>query len=510
MGMSGTATFVGALDVADQLSTLTIGDTAKFSGTVTGGSQLAVTVNGGTFGASKVTTIAVNTLTVGSGGTVNVYVDNGAASLIQANTATFASGSKISATLASLSNVEGRYTVVSAGSLTSAATFEDTSAELPVLFKGELSVSGNNILLDISRKSATELGLTRSQGQAYNAIFANGIANTALGSSLLQASDVSTLQSQFEQLMPDHAGGVFDLVRRGSRLASRHLTDADSLFDISEVGGWLEPIYFKGSKDADGTVGYKTSGFGFSAGLERLTNVGYVGFSIAYIGGNVKTGDYQEVKSQDWEIGAFWRRSAGPLYTYARVAAGLVSLSATRSFTGSVDSVDLSYSAYGSWKGLALTGAAGASYRFDLGGNITLKPMASLDYYRLHEGDYQETGSAPMILAVDSRNSSALTATTTLTVGWSVGEVTKDYKPLTFELEGGPRSALSGTLGTTTAAFTDGERFSLTADKLKSGWMAEARILESAFDHGWKLAAGAEKTAGGVDYSARASLSVAF
>lgn len=510
LALSGAATYVGVLDVADQLASLTIADTAKFAGTVTGGSQLAVSVgSGSTFGANKATTVAVNSLNVASGGTLNVYIDSGTASLIQANSATFAAGSKISATLTSLSNVAGQYTVVTAGSLSSAATF-DTSAQLPVLFKGDLSVSGNSIILDIARKSAAELGLTRSQGQAYDAIFANGIVNTSLGASLLQASDVPGLQSQFEQLLPDHAGGVFDVVRRGSRLATRHLTDADSLFTISDVGGWLEPIYFKGSKDADGTVGYKTDGFGFSFGLERTTSLGYVGFSVAYIGGNVNTGDYQKVTSQDWEVGAFWRRAAGPLYTYARVGAGFVSLSSTRNFTGAVNSAALSYTAYGKWNGLSLNGAAGASYRINLGKTLTLKPMVSLDYYRLHEGAYQETGSAPMILAVDGRNSNALTATSTVTIGWSVAEPTNDYKPLTFEIEGGPRSALSGTLGTTTAAFTGGDRFSLTPDGLKSGWMAEARILESAFDHGWKLAAGAEKTAGGIDYSARASLSVAF
>ncbi|MFT3965964.1 MAG: autotransporter domain-containing protein [Sphingobium sp.] len=510
MAMSGSATFTGDLDVADQIASLTIADSAKYSGTVTGGSQLSVDVTGGTFGASKATTVAFDSLTVGSAGTLNVYVDSGAASLFQLNSATFASGSKISATLASLDGVEGRYTILTADTLSGTASFDSTTAVLPVLFKGDITVNTNSIDLQITRKTAAELGLSRTQGQAYEAIIAAGINTTKLGDSLLQAADLGTLKSQFQQLLPAHSGGVFDIVTRGSRLASRHITDADSLFGISDVGGWLEPFYFKGSRDEDGAVGFRTTGWGVSTGLERNTGVGYVGVSLAYIDGSVKTGDYQKVKAQDWELGVFWRKAAGPFYSYARLGAGLLTAAATRTFSGTADDTDFTYTAYGNWKGLALTGSAGASYTFALKGNLTLKPMVVVDYYRLHERGYSETGSAAIDLTVEGRTSDSLTAAPTLTVGWSMGQVTPDYRPLTFEIEGGPRAQLAGQLGTTTAAFADGAQFSLTPDALKGGWMAEARILQGSFDHSWKFGAGAEKTVGGIDYSARASLNVAF
>ncbi|MET0364889.1 MAG: autotransporter outer membrane beta-barrel domain-containing protein, partial [Sphingobium sp.] len=443
-------------------------------------------------------------------GSLGVYVDSGEASLFQLNSASVVSGSKISATLTSLDGVEGHYTILTANSLTGTASFDTTTAVLPVLFRGDITVNANSIDLDITRKTAAELGLTRTQGQAYDAIVEAGINTTQLGTALLQAADVATVQNQFEQLMPDHAGGVFDVVTRGSRLAGRHITDSDSLFDISDVGGWIEPFYFGGSRDADGAVGYKTSGWGLSTGLERNTSIGYVGVSLAYISGSVKTGDWQKVGTQDWELGVFWRKAAGPFYSYARVGAGMVSMSSTRTFSSTADDTDFSYSSYGNWKGLAITGAAGVSYKFELKGNFSLKPMVTVDYYRLHERGYAETGSDAIDLTVQGRTSDSLTATPTLTMGWSVGPVTPDYCPLTFELEGGPRTQLAGQLGTTTAAFVDGAQFSLTPDALKGGWMAEARILEGSFDHMWKVAAGAEKTVGGIDYSARASLNVAF
>ena len=69
--------------------------------------------------------------------------------------------------------------------------------------------------------------------------------------------------------LPDYAGGVFDLVTRGSRLAAQHVQDDSSLFTISNVGGWFEPIYFHGGKKTTGTAAYSDHGFVLSGGLER-------------------------------------------------------------------------------------------------------------------------------------------------------------------------------------------------------------------------------------------------
>lgn len=512
MALSGTASFTGALDVAGMASTLTIGDSAAFSGTVTGGSQLAVTVNGGSFGVSKVATFDVGSLDIGSTGTLTAYIDGatGTSSLIRAGSASFASGAKVAARITSLASAAGSYTILSANALTGTASFDNATTSLPVLFKGSVTTSGNDLMLNLSRKSASELGLTSAQGQAYDAIYDNAVANTSLGTSLLQTADITALQTQMDALMPDHAGGVFDFARRGSRLVTRHLTDDSSLFDISNVGAWLEPVLFHGSKYASGTSAFATSGWGLSTGFERATGVGNLGLSFAWITGNVDNGSWQTIKANNYSLGAFWRKSSGPLYAFARIGADHVSLSSTRTFTGAVDSAALTYAATGSWSGWAMSGTAGASYKAELPGNFTLKPMVVVDYYRLHEKAYQESGSTVIDLAVDGRTSSATTATTSLTAGWSMGRSSREFRPFTIEVEGGRHNRLAGQLGTTTAAFADGSQFAITPDALKSGWMAEARILSGGFDYTWKLAAGAEQTQGKVDYSARASLSVAF
>jgi hypothetical protein len=512
MAMSGSAFFVGKLDLGGNAGTLTLGGTSIFAGTLANSGALDVTVNGGKFGASSATTLAFDSLTVNSGGALNVYIDGttGTASRINVNSATFASGSKVTATISSLDKVVGNYTILSAGTLTGSPVFDATNTKLPVLFNGAINRIGETLVLAVTRKTATQLGLSAPLTAAFDALYAQGTEFSDLGSSFLQVDDETALQGQFNQLLPDYAGGVFDFVTRSGRLGSRHLMDDSSIFDISDVGGWFEPIYFRGTKDQTGTAAFKVKGWGLSAGLERDIGAGYVGASFLYTKGDIATSDYQKTDASNYELGLFWRLASGPFYAYAKASGGRVSLNSTRQFTGALNSATLSYTATGNWKGWTVGGQGGVSYKAKLGGGLSLKPMAKFDYYRLSEKGFTESGDEEIALTVAKRTSDLLTGTGSLTAAWSAGEVSRDERPLTLELEGGYRSRLAGKLGDTVANFTDGDQFRLTADRMKSGWTAEARVLAGGMDYTWQLAGGAEQIQGGVDYSIRAGLSVAF
>ncbi|WP_292963165.1 beta strand repeat-containing protein [Novosphingobium sp. UBA1939] len=519
MTMGGNSRFTGTLIFNDQPATLTLNDSSIWRGTVTGGSQATVNVNSGLFAANATGNIAVNSLNVGANGTLGVYVDGttGTSSTFVTNTATFASGSKITASLTSIAKAEGTYTVLTSNGLTGASNLSASNLALPVLYAGTLATQGNNLQLTIARKTAAQLGLTAAQGAIYNPIIAQAQALTAAGGTpsaletdLLQVADTPTLQAQFNQLMPDYAGGVFDFVTRGSRLAAQHVQDDSSLFTISNVGGWFEPIYFHGGKQTTGTAGFSDHGFGLSGGLERVTGIGNVGLSLTWISGKVNTSSYQSVKTSNLEVGAFWRMAKGPFYAFARVGGSRLSATSARTFTGAVSGTSFNYTAAGKWKGWMITGSGGASYGFDVGGNFQLRPKAIVEYYRLHENAYDETGSAPIILEVAGRNSSALTGTTTLVASWSSGPSSYEGRPFTVEVEGGRRNQLSGHLGTTLANFTDGNQFALTPDSLKSAWLGKVSILQGGLDYTWRLTGGAERAQGVVDYSIRASLSIAL
>lgn len=514
MTLSDSSTFYGTLDAADQTVVLTLGDSAQYIGTVDNGGSLSVVVNGGTFGMGDTETSSFDSLTVGPDGAIGVYIDGeaGTSSLFDVNTVTFEDGSKISTTISSLENAEGSYVVLTADEINGTPDFDSATTELPFIFDGETTLSGNDLVLEIRRKAADELGLTRSASEAYDAVFTASTIDETLSASFLEIEDSATLQSQVDQFLPDHAGGIFDFATRSSRLVAQHVMDDSSLFDISDVGAWIEPVFWKSQKAAGDTVEYETSGWGLSAGVERWSELGNIGLSYAYTNGSVdNNGGTSTIDATQHELGAFWRMDRGPLYAFSRISASYLSLSSTRTVTATVDDIESIGTSLGSWDGWLFSGASGISYDYDLGSSLTLRPKATIDYYRLTESGYEETGGGDSLnLTVDGRTSDSVTATTTLAAVYRLGRKTNDHTPLTFELEGGRRHNLAGSLGTTTANFLDGEDFSLTPENLDSSWLAEARILSGGMDFTWQLSGRAEQKAGDIDYSARASLSVAF
>ena len=513
MTMGGNSRFTGEMELHDQVGTLTLNDSSIWKGTITGGSQLGVVVNGGSFGANSTATTTINSLTVNSGGTLGVYVDGtaGTASKLVANTVTFNSGSKIGVTISSFANAAGTYDIVSAGTLTGASNVTTSSLSLPILFKGSITQSGNDLELTLARKTATELGLTSPQAAAYSAIIGNAASYSTLESSLLQMTTTSALQSQFNDLLPDYAGGAFDFVTRGSRQAALHVADDSSLFTISKSGLWLEPLYFRASKHDGDSIGYSLSGGGVSLGLERTTAIGNVGAYLDWTSGTVNNHNQQSLGVNNIEFNAFWRKAFGNLYTFARVGYGKSSFKLDRTFSGVVDSADITYTAHGGWKGHSLSATGGFTYDFNLSDTFKIKPKASIEYFRLKENGYQETGTDAIILLVRNRTSTAVNATTTLGFSWSRGPSSYEGRPFTVEADLGRRSHLSGDLGQTTAIFGSGQSFTLTPENQQSAWIGSVGILQGGLDYTWKISAGAEKpTNGGIAPNVRASLSIAL
>lgn len=519
--MAGTSSFVGTMDFGGNIGTLTLADSAAYSGNFNNADNLTLTVGSGAkLTASDSDTIAFGSLIVKSGGSLGVYVDTaeGTSSLYTVANATLEDGAKVTATVTDLGNAEGTYTVLTASSLDVQGTLDGADTDLPFIYNGDVTTDANSIYLTIARKTTDELGLTRSEASAWDAIYATAQNDDSLTSSLLQVEDSATLQSQVAGLLPDHSGGVFDAVTHGDRMASRHLSDETSLFTISDIGGWFEPVYWRTAKDAGSTAGYKASGWGLSAGVERRTNLGYFGVSYAWLHGTVtNNGGTGDLGVGQHDLGLFWRTGKGPFMAWARLGASKISVDSTRTFTGTIDDTDFTYSADGKWNGWLISGLAGASYRFQMSRRFNLKPKVELEQFWLKENGYSETAdSDAMALTVADRTSKMTTVTPTLTASYSLGTISPDWRPLTFQLEAGRREVLSGKLGSTTAWFNGGDTydagsaFTITPESLKGAWVSEVSMLAGGYDFTWKLSARAERTQDATDMSARASLSVAF
>ena len=519
--MTDNSQLTGNLALAGNAGTLTLSSAAQFLGTVTGGSAFNVVVNGGIFGANAVGTTTINSLNVASGGNLRVYIDGTTAtsSLLQANSATFASGAKISLYVNSLSNITKKYDVLTATTLTGASTLTNSSLDLPVLFNGTISTDANNVYVDIERATAAQLGLTTAQSAAYTAILNDAANNTLIQSTLLQIYDTPTLRGRFNELLPNYAGGTFDVVTRASRLAAKHLDDDSTMFSISDSAAWIEPIVFTGTRTFGDTPGFKSSGGGLSMGYEKVTPLGNIGLTLAWLTGDAKSATYQSVKTNAFQIGTFWRKSSGNFYIWGRGSLGRESFKSSRTFFGqyttttqnAVTTSNFTYAANGHWAGWSAALTGGASYTVPMGDHFSLRPRGFLEYDRLQENRYIETGDTPIALTVGKRTSSQTVATTTLAALWSAGPSNHEGRPFTVELEAGRRTWLAGNLGTTTATFETGDTFSINGGHLPSAWVGQFSIMQGGLDYTWKVGTDIERGADkGVAYGVKASISIAL
>ncbi len=517
--LSDTSTFDGTMDFDGETGTITLNDDSVYTGDFSNADNATLTINGGEYIAStyKGGTTSIGTVYVSSEGTIGVENDDGDITSLYATNATLEDGASVTASITSLSNAEGTYTVLTSDNLDVEGTL-NVSDDLPFIYTGSVSSDDSSVYLTVDRKSTSELGLTKSSASAWDAIYAAAENDDDVGTSLLQVDDSDTLNEQTSTMLPDHAGGIFEAVTTGTRLASQHLADDTSTFTISNVDAWLEPIYWNSSKDTTGTASYDISGWGLSLGVERQTSLGYFGVSYAYLHSSVKdNGGSQDLGVGTHNFGVFWRKKSGALLTYARLGAAKVSVDSTRTYTGTIDDDDFTYDATANWGGWLLSGLAGVSYRYQVSRRFSLRPRIDFEQYWLHEKGYSEDADSDAIaLTVASRTSKSTSVTPMLAMAYSVGEISPDWRPLTFQLDAGRREVVAGSLGKTTAYFNGGDTydagssFTIDPDSIKGAWIGELSMSAGGYDFTWKLTGRVEQTNDSTDISARAGISIAF
>ena len=516
--LAGTSVLSGGLDFGGGADTMTLTGTSRFTGNLTGSGGLAVNVTGGTFAATNTGTVNLASLNVGGQGTLGVTIDGaaGKATLYQvAGAASFGEGTKVQIQLSNISNSVGTFTVVKAGTLTGTAGLSATSVLLPVFLKSSLSANeaAGEVSVSIGRKSSTELGLNQSEAGAWDAVFKVLDSDTQVANAFLAMTETGSLKTSLQQLLPDHAGGVFEAVTQGSRASARFLRDPNAPFaDRGDWGFWLQQAAWGTAKDIGETSSYDISGWGASGGAEvKLGGLGNVGVSLGYLNGRDANGDNDnEVRADAFEVGAYWRAQWGALRAYARGSYGFVSLEGNRTFTAMVAGTPVTRTATGDWNGNLFSAMAGVSYEHSFG-RFSLRPAVSIDYYRLSEDGYAETGGgAAMDLTVDDRTSDESAVEATLTAGYDIMAKDPESGWLRAEIEGGRRQLIGGELGKTTARFGTGNPFTLNPEERTDGWVGKLRLMggNEDFSLGGEFSAEEQQNRAAVAF--RATLQFAF
>lgn len=495
VALSGTSAFTGAVDFGAGGGSLTLADTARFSGTLANAGGVAVKMTGGLLDIAKPATIG--SLDVGEKGVVLVTLNKaaGAGSAITVGgAANFAKGATLGIRLADVATAEGSYQVLTADSLTGRDGLETNTDLVPYMFKASLDkdAAANTIVVDVARRSIEELGLNRSGAAAYDAVFAVLGKDAEIGKVFLGITNGDQFRQSVAALLPDHAGGSFEGISLASRSLARQLQDPQS--PIAASGRFSTTInmnIWNSQKSTGQSADYDLNGYAWSATAEYDTGYGKVGGTFAYIWNDHKSGGISKIDSKSYEFAAHWRGKFGPVSGFARGSWGHTSFDGQRDFAGVIDGETVRRTMDGNWNGNFVTFAGGAAVE---GGSqfFFFRPAVTVDYVRLKEDGYTETGGKGLDLTVASRKSDETAVNGGMTLGVDLaGMRARDENWFRIETEGGWREIVSGGVGDTVAHFEGGETFTLKGDDATSGWFARLRAIggSSGFTLGGELSA---------------------
>lgn len=476
---------VGRLDFGGGADRLTLSGESTFRGTLAGTAGAAINVNGGGLFVTDPGSVDISSLNVTDEGTVGVIIDGKADIFTQFNvsgTANFDEGSKLEIDLVSVSESEGRYQIVDAATLTGGENLDSDSVVQSYMFKSSISSDDAEgaVWVDIERKTAAEMNLTESQTSAYDAVFKVLDEDAGVASSFLSAKTAEVFDETIQQMLPDHAGGVFATVSQGSRSTARFLTDPVAPYsDQGGWGFWLQQTVWDLSKDRGQTDSYDITGLGTTAGIEVETGaIGNFGVSVGYLNSNDSDADAaNEVDADQYEFAAYWRAQWGGLRAFARGSYATIEFDSQRRFESDNDGDRVERFAVADWSGDLYSLAGGLAYEMNIG-RFALRPAVSIDYYNLKEEGYTETeGGDAFNLIVEERDSDELALNTTLAAALNFGDNDADGVWLRAEVEGGYRQIIGGDIGDTVARFADGDAFTLSADTRTDGWLGGLRLV---------------------------------
>ena len=514
--LGGSSTFTGALDFGGGADILSLAGTSRFSGTLANSAGLAVTVgSGSTLSVTNTGSLALSSLTTGTGSTIGVTLNgtNGAHTLYEVSgAASFGANTLIDINVLNVAGAEGTYTIVDAGTLTGADNLSSASASLPFVFEGSLtnSPAAGTVSLVVRRKTADELDLNTSEASALGAVLAAVDSDAPIAGVLLDIEDSERFAICFSRCFPNIAGARSKARPKGHGWCGACLPTSLCCRTRAE---WAS-----GSNRSRGARASRlarphptTLAGGARQAVPKRGSARWEAWEFRSPISRARTSKgANELFSNNYELGAYWRGNIGPVRGFARATAGHISFDGTRHFSGLVDGQSVTREADGEWNGRLYTAAAGVSYEARMG-RLTIRPAATIEHLKLTEKGYTETGGGSAFnLDVDKRTSDETAASGTVALGYDFIDPKPNQSWFRLEIEGGRRQIISGSLGSTTARFENGQPFTLTPEERTSGWLGGVRLSGGGSAMALSGEVNAEEQQGHASLGGRVSLQFAL
>ena len=412
----------GTLDFGSANSTLLFTADSLFSGEITrtGATPFAMTVNNSTVNNFASGTLNVSSMSLTNAAKIGLVIDN---ARIAGNTpiynitgtADIAANTVFTPIFSQFTNQPFTLRVINAGTLNLGGPLADMlNVNSPYLYNMELvQPNPNAIDLELSVKTASELGLTTRQAGAYEGVLDLLTENDDFAVALTSLAGSEEFLRGWGDLLPGSDAAVMRVLASNATAAfgaTAHRLDLISDKPNAPGGAWAEEfgVFHRSDASVD-TVEVSGGGFGVAAGIDLLST------------GNALVGAFAALESVEMEeenrtfaplnvshtsIGAYGGWIDGPLTVNGAASFGVVDFTSDRRITVG----ELTDRFRGEWSGSTYTGAIRAAYNVPMGW-FDVKPFVAADYIGFKQDGYQETTTGIDDLALVVGDSDATLAT---------------------------------------------------------------------------------------------------
>ena len=418
---SAAGQIIGDIDFGSGDDRLALTDTV-YSGTITNEDGLVIEVADSDLTLINESPLAITSASFTGDSSFSPLVDgqSGEAATLQATGAiSFGNGAQITPVFRNLinPNVLGGAIPSFALATGSSVTVADLASlngsdDGSFLFETNFGLENDTLFITVDLRSASELGLDAAQTGVDQSVYGATLqaleANADLGNEIANLSTANEFYAAYNQLLPEFAAAGRQFVIANSDGAigavANHL-DSARRSQEKPGGAWLQEFAYFADRDLAGlSEQYRGEGFGFTGGLDTALGPFHaVGFNLGFASTEIEdvVGVDEPLDMTSLLAGIYAGYMAGKFSVDAYVGGGFNQFEQNRrvrvgSFIGDSN---------GEWDGTHVSGSLRAGYDMDFGKRYWARPVVSLDYVRLSEDSYQETGDVGVALNVDSRTS---------------------------------------------------------------------------------------------------------
>jgi len=427
LDLSGGTAFIGDIRNTDGLvinvaegSTLTLAEANDISlteATFDGTSTFSPVIDG-TNGGSASTLISSGDITFASGATITPVLDNiiGFTQSGQNSFDIVSAGGDL--TIGDLSTLAGGINPFLFDTSFALADGDPNTLVVTLdLRDPNLSIADGGLGLDAAQAGNTLDGVENS---VFSAVLENLSNATELGDAFADITDGASFNSAYNQILPEISAAARQFVLAGvdgsTGAVGNHLDAARRSQDKSG-GAWIQHFaYFADRELAGQSEQFRGSGFGFTGGIDTAWGPFHaVGLNVGF-----SSTEVEDVVGQDDPLdvvtiqgGAYAGIEFGKLSVSAYGGGGYSDFEQDRQ----VQFGEFFGAAQGDWSGTHINGSLRAGYDIELSEKFWIRPAASLDYLRLTENGFTETGTFGVALDVDERTTDTGSASATINLG---------------------------------------------------------------------------------------------